>query len=119
MSANRQSQTTLVKSPVSGMDPAVSPSDPVMGVWWADRSKGYQHRSASTGARTSIKRYGACAPHGQGEFGKWVFTPEGQGVRLQHFTGNGPDSPEAARVDFFSTWDGRPWADPYGPAFLG
>lgn len=115
MCANRPSQLTLVKSPVPGMYPTVSPADPVMGVWWADRSKGYLDRSAAT----SIKRYGACAPHRKGEFGKWVFTPEGQGVRLQHFTGNGPDSPDAALIDFFSTWDGRPWADPYGPAFLG
>jgi len=101
------------------VDPTVSPADPVNGVWWVDRSKGYLNRRAASGTTTSIKRYGKCAPQGKGELGKWVFTPEGQGVRLQHFTGNGPDSPDAALVDFFSTWDGRPWADPYGPAFLG
>jgi len=119
MRANRQSQVTLVNSPVSGVDPAVSPSDPIMGEWWADRSKGYLDRSAATGTQTSIKRYGVCAPHGKGDLGKWVFAPEGQGVRLQQFAGSGPDSPDAALIDFFSTWDGRPWADPYGPAFLG
>jgi hypothetical protein len=97
------------------VDPAVSPADPVMGVWWADRSKGYLDR----GAAAPIKRYGACAPYRKGELGKWVFAPEGQGVRLQHFTGSGPDSPNAALIDFFSTWDGRPWADPHGPAFPG
>jgi len=106
---------TLVKSPVPGVDPLVSSADPVMGVWWADRSRGYLDRDAAT----SIKRYGTSAPHRKGELGKWVFTPEGQGVRLQHFTGSGSDSPAAALIDFFSTWEGRPWADPHGPAFLG
>jgi hypothetical protein len=106
---------TLVESPVPGVDPAISAADPVMGVWWADRSKGYLDR----GVATPIQRYGMRAPHDKGELGKWVFTPEGRGVRLQHFTGNGPDSPDAALIDFFSTWDGRPWADPHGPAFPG
>jgi hypothetical protein len=38
---------------------------------------------------------------------------------LQYFVDTGPDSSESALADFFSTWDGRPWADPYGPAFVG
>jgi len=113
MSVNGKAQLTLIASPVPGVDPVVSSADPVIGVWWADRSKG-----SLEGATPPIKRYGACAPR-RDELGKWVFTPEGQGVRLQHFTGNGPDSPDAALIDFFSTWDGRPWADPNGPAFLG
>jgi hypothetical protein len=119
MYANEPLRLTLVKSPVPGVDAVVSPADPVMGEWRADRSKGYLDQTAAATTTALIKRYGTRAQHGKGELGKWMFTPEGQGVRLQYFVDTGPDSSESALADFFSTWDGRPWADPYGPAFVG
>lgn len=119
MRANLLSQSSLVRSLVPGVDPVVSPADPLMGDWWADRSRGDFNRESTLATAGAIKRYARNPPHHKVELGRWLLTPEGQGVRLKQFTGSGADSPDSAAVEFFSTWDGRPWADPNGPAFVG
>jgi hypothetical protein len=115
MSLTTPSQQSLVPSPIAGVDPVVSPADPLMGEWWADKSAERLVRKAPAAA---ARRYGASAPP-PGAFGRWIFIPEGQGVRLKQFGGDDAGFSQAATVDFFATWDGRPWADPNGPAFLG
>ena len=105
----------LVTAPVSGVDPRVNPDDPMMGTWLADLGRSRLERVRSVAAPM---RYGALPPMRR-TLGRWRFTPEGQGVRLQQFADRDLESPDAASIDFFSTWDGRPWADPQGPAYLG
>ena len=105
----------LVTAPVSGIDPCVNPDDPMMGTWLADLGRSRPERARSV---ATPMRYGALPPMRR-TLGRWRFTPEGQGVRLQQFADMDPESADAASIDFFSTWDGRPWADPQGPAYLG
>ena len=105
----------LLIPPVSGVDPCVNPDDPMMGIWLMDLGRSRPERAR--GVATPM-RYGAIPPI-RSTLGRWQFTPEGQGVRLQQFADRDPESLDAASIDFFSTWDGRPWADPQGPAFLG
>ncbi len=115
MDAGRKARPAFAAWPTPGVNPAVSPQDPIMGTWRADPSRS---RCAESDGTAERKRYGARPPK-NGELRQWRFMPEGQGVRLQHFTDRDTDAAGPALVDFFSTWDGRPWADPHGPAFLG
>jgi hypothetical protein len=116
--------TQLIES-VAAVDPRVSWSDPIVGEWWIDTSKCYYDRprpiAPDPEGWTPLNRGGVRPTSGAGgiNVGKWIYAPEGEGVRCLYYFGNGPDSTAAHMMEFFSTWDGVPWADPHSTLFSG
>lgn len=81
---------TLVRSLVASTEPIPSADEPLLGEWLeTDKAADTQ---------------------------RWVWTAEGEGVRHQQFAGVSAEGP---MVECYATWDGRPWADPDGPALIG
>ena len=113
VSTDKRASSGLIAE-VAGCDPVIAVDDPILGLWRLTGQGGHDVK-----ASRAARRYGARAP-ALAELVAWQFALEGQGVRSRCFVA-GDDAADASKaaVSCFATLDGRPWADPYGPAFLG
>lgn len=100
-----------VVAPFNGVNPVVGDEDPILGAWLVVDS------ADTVPIGSSCRRYGAAAPV-FANFGEWRFVKEGLGVRIEAVP-VGAGGERKPTVSCFATLDGRPWADPFGPAHLG
>lgn len=94
-----------------GVTPDIGNEDPILGTWVVLES------ADTVPIGSSSRRYGTAAPV-FAHFGEWRFVKEGLGVRVQAVPVHAGEERKPT-VSCFTTLDGRPWADPFGPAHLG
>ena len=102
----------IIEAGVPGLDAEIPAGDPIVGEWWFDGSRSYYAATPGANGWTPTNRTGERPKTARNNLGKWIVTPEGNGLRVRQFTGNGPDSPTMPATQFYVTGDGRPWAGP-------
>jgi hypothetical protein len=104
---------------VPAVDPKVSSDDPIIGTWVFDASKSYLNRDGkahgTTEGQSEVQSQFGGRPTGPlGGVGKWVVTPERDGITFKYYRGSTSESTDLVR-SFFCTLDGKPYSDPNGP----